>query len=257
MDDWVRGVSLAVLAAILAIAVPGLVRRWRRRKGPIRANLSLAGFEPYSDPQDFLIPEGGPAPTESPNRWSDFRAGKEWDRKNGVPLGEQNVRLTLQGITDSPVIVQSVSPVVLKRLPALAGWYEAPQHGGEVDVRRLFIDLDDQDPRALLLGDTEPNVVGLLGAYSFKVSDVDPEVFECIAFTTSSYVEWGIDILYVADGKSGVLPVRDDRLRVTAEDPQTQQPLDAKPDGTWLPNESARGFGGRGAAHWRALPRKP
>lgn len=245
---WV-GIALAFVAAVLALAVPRLWQKAQgiRHGGPLVTSLQHEGLT-LAGPEVLLIPgEGRPSDAApSPRRFGDVL---DWQRSaGGVHLGWESVRLTLRGLGPRPVLVTRVRPVVLSREEPLAGWFVAPELGGGQEIRLFVSDLDVGEPVALLVSEGKR-----LRDYAFRVTDEDIEYFELHVFTTHSLITWGPDIDYEDGGSVGTLQVRDPRLRVTAESPNSQ-PFTDGPEGQWVEAGWGTGFTEESANHWRSMP---
>jgi len=128
----------------------------------------------------------------------------------------------------------------------------APELGGGQPIKLLIADLDEDPPVARRRSDTEGED-GLEERYAFRVTDTDVEYFQIEVFATSSCFTWGLDVTYDADGRIGTLHIRDHRLRLTAEGPETN-PFTDGPNGEWTAAPWGRGFSVRHAQYWREMP---
>ncbi len=254
MNEWATLVVSAVLAAVLALLVPRvwvLVRK--RRRGPLSSSVSFSHLHPFAP--TFLVPDGVARPEDAQGE-PDSRERDAWLRQVGVPLGYQSVRLVLRGQSPSPVVITGVDLVVLSSGPPLEGWFTAPELGAALDVRTFVADLDARRPRALLL-ESAPDGGRLRRSYSFRVSDTEVEHFEVDVFTTSGSYTWGLDISYEDEGRSGVLRIRDDRLRVTALVEDRQRSVWQEADGSWTDAAWGYGFADPAISAWRNVTRVP
>jgi hypothetical protein len=124
----------------------------------------------------------------------------------------------------------------------------APELGGGQGIRLFVADLDADQPVASLVSEG-----ALQRDYAFRVTDEDVELFELHVFTTEHFITWGLDIEYEDRGRLGTLQVRDSRLQVTAESPNSR-PFTDGPDGRWIEAQWGTGFSTTSAAHWREMP---
>lgn len=252
MNEWAVLIVGAVLAAVLGLAVP---RAWvmvkKKRKGPLVSSVSISDFRSFAPA--LLVPGGGARPEDALGE-PDSRERSEWLHQVGMPLGWQSVQLILRGQSPSPVVITSITPIVLSSGPPLGGWFIAPELGAAQEIRTFVVDLDAPRPRALLM-DSKPTGTHLKESYSFRVSDTEVEQFEVNAFTTMGSYAWGLDISYDDEGKLGVLRIRDERLRVTAQVQDRQAALFQQRDGAWVPADWGNGFAEQTADSWRSIPR--
>jgi hypothetical protein len=128
----------------------------------------------------------------------------------------QTVRLVLEGVTNEPVLITRVDPVVVNRRPPLRGWWVPPEPGGGARVRYFETGLECARPQLVALGGHHGPGLRPVRALNLEVSRLDKEQLEITAYSAKHYLEWGIDVAYVADGQVHTLMVRDPRLRVTA-----------------------------------------
>jgi len=116
---WV-GLSIALVAAILAVVVPKVwdrIQRWRRG-GPL--TFSLQKDPSLTGPVISLFTEVLEPPADHPGPMNPESAG--WSESaEAVDLGWQAVRVNLRGLEPRPVIITQIRPVILTRSAPLSG----------------------------------------------------------------------------------------------------------------------------------------
>ncbi|HEY7042381.1 MAG TPA: adenylate/guanylate cyclase domain-containing protein, partial [Nocardioidaceae bacterium] len=170
-------------------------------------------FSPRSAPAVFMIPDSQGPPPALPKHHLDGPppiasvgddAYNRWHvNHGGIPENSQTVRLVLGARTDQPVIITKVTPYVVTRKPPVHGWNFNPETGAGVPLRFVQASLDCPEHAAWLVT-TDPKtmvVVDRTTAIDLKVSRRDAEELEVTAFSTESYVQWGLEITYVSHGK--------------------------------------------------------
>jgi hypothetical protein len=103
------------------------------------------------------------------------------------------------------VIIQSISPIIVQRSEALAGWFTSDRGCGGVDVREALISLD-LDPPTIRFSDGESQGEQRL-ALTLQVTRSDVEVIDVVATARTATVDWMLEIRYTVNGRSDVLRV--------------------------------------------------
>lgn len=173
-------------------------------------------FHP-TEPQVYMVPDGGAAPQNLPKDLTYFypsstRYARWFQEHGGVALDSQAVRLVLTGRGRSPVVITQITPIVLKRNPPLHGWWIKPELGGQIKLHLVQANLNCSPPTSLFVTNhhASPDM-------QLTVNRSDVEELEVDVFATQTYVRWALDINYVSNGKVGVLHVLDPNFAVTGE----------------------------------------
>jgi len=247
MTEWLIVLFGALLAAVLAIVAPKVWNwaRVRANESPLRASLTLDGFDPFVQPQIRLHSLDGPGPDSWPsihNPQSDGDSLQAGFFQDSIALGWQSVRLTVKGLTTDLIVINKVGVEILSREAPLSGWFVAPELGGGGNIRLFVCNADEVPTITRLIEFVDGRERVRRGPYTFTVSDTDVETFEVNVFTLTGTIKWGIDIYYEAGGKHDVLRIRDDRLRVTAVTPDIQRAVTTDRSGK-LREEAPWGYG--------------
>jgi len=258
-----RLVLLAVVGAVVVLAAativgPSLLPRPAESNRPpatgsaggdpptpaLRATVVLVpDFQPEIWTPQYSMPDGGTSP---PDLAPDLRTKPaitslgsqryvEWhEQHGGISQGRQTVRLVLTGQTSEPVIITQIHPVIIERKPPLTGWWFLPEQGGGVRVRFVEVNLDcPEHPAVLIVPDPKTGqITRRTTSIDLRVSRSDVEELEVTVFTSRSYVRWGLEITYVADGEVQTLEVTHPRLRVNGEAVGTLRTYTYLPVGT-------------------------
>jgi hypothetical protein len=196
---------------------------------PLSATLVLVpDFHPRMWTPQYSVPNGAAQPPRLPQRHDNPPAFMsigthryvDWhEAHGGIPQGRQTVRLVLTGRTNQPVIITRIRPVIIERQPPLAGWWFVPEQGGGVFVRFVEANLDcPRHPAVLVVPNRRTGqITRRTTSIDLQVSRSEVEELEVTAFTNRSYVRWGLEVTFVADGDIKTLKVTDPRLRVNGE----------------------------------------
>src|SRR5262249_16165131 len=149
-------VAASVLVLVSAALLPSLVPRAAqsdadRPQQELVATLVLApDFQP-AIPDVYLVPGSTSSVPHLPQHFAAppefMRAGTDkylrWhQRHDGVPLGQQTVRVVLTGASPAPVVITRISPFVVSRQPPLHGWSFLQELGSGVPVHFVQANLD-------------------------------------------------------------------------------------------------------------------
>ncbi|MFB9237737.1 DUF4145 domain-containing protein [Plantactinospora siamensis] len=138
-----------------------------------------------------------------------------------VLASDGEVTVTVQGLQDRSVVLQSMKAQVERRGPAVAGTYLPMGCQGGVTPRKFLLDLDAANPR----------VVAEKGSISFpyKVAETEPEQFVITPTVRDQDIEFRLVIRWTSGADEGelVLPERaQPPFRVTAATAAQQFCLD-------------------------------
>lgn len=122
--------AFGVLGAVGSYYVPGLLERAADTVGrkPLKVTVALPEEHGWPFAPRWLLPlSTGSLPSDAPLPGDDvgttFQEFRTWQAAHGVVGQSQAVRLTISGVDDRPVIIQSIKPVVDDRSEPLKGWY--------------------------------------------------------------------------------------------------------------------------------------
>ena len=235
-----HAVALGVVAVLAALLVLDLMNIGRSGnpptpdtvEAPLKATLYFQpDFVPKA-PAPYMIPSGKPPPLPD-----DLRAAPaitsygspeytKWHLDHGgVPYRSQTVRLSLAGTGETPVQITQLRAYIISREPARRGWMFSVDGGGRGSVRFAEVDLDcPQQPATLvtIVGDPPDDRVHHSRQLDLEVSETDVENLEVTAYTSSSYVRWGLEVRYVVVGAAAPAWFRmpnDPRMQVTGATP--------------------------------------
>lgn len=202
--------AFGVLSAIGAYYVPGVLDRVGVLFGRMPLTVSVA-FPPSYTSESFFSPmwlvplAPGSTPSDAPRESA--AQLEHWQSAHGVMGQDESLRLTISGTDDRPVILQSITPVVLSRSDPMPGWFTSDRGCGGVDVREARVNLDT-DPATVTFDDGETPATPQ-AALTLQVSRTDVEVIDVVATSHRSTVEWALDITYTSDGRTGTIRVDD------------------------------------------------
>jgi hypothetical protein len=174
---WLVGVVAAALASYLANGLvrwePGWRTRWRRGRdgepNPLAVTVQILGAH-------YVL----------------VRASEEDIEE--IPSSGHLVRMVVEAVGESAVLLTGLRPVVLRREHATG---QLNPHLGAVETRQFEVLLDTHPPTLHALGRDFP----------FKVTEDDPEVFDLVVRTDDGQVHWVLDLEWVSAGRSGVYRV--------------------------------------------------
>ncbi|MER7476085.1 helix-turn-helix domain-containing protein [Streptomyces sp. NPDC126510] len=131
--------------------------------------------------------------------------------QNAVHGGETLVRLSVQGRTDTAVVLEALRVRVVGRTaPALGNAYAMDQGcGGAITPRSFDVNLDKDRPiaRAVAGNDTGTPIPAVRMPY--RVSAQDPEVLLVNARTQACDCRWYLELDWSSQGRSGTVRIDD------------------------------------------------
>lgn len=143
--------------------------------------------------------------------WSEHPAGE-----GGVPASPHQVFATVQGTSDTQVVLTEIDVHVRRRGEAPAGTVLQGRGCGPGAFRWLAVDLDDpaappvpkfDELSAELAGASEAEMVPI--RFPYEVSRTDAETFLIQARTEDCDCEWWLDLHWQAAGETGVVRIDD------------------------------------------------
>lgn len=141
----------------------------------------------------------------------------EWSRARGGAWGSpQRLRIELRSRTKEPVTIQGFEVHVVRRKPALAGWYAATAECGPAQVRQARIYLDSNPPQVRFAANGFSPEQSQL---TLTVTDTDIELLDLSAITRTGDVEWTAEVRYSGPEGPGRMKIDQDGrpFRVTSE----------------------------------------
>lgn len=150
-----------------------------------------------------LAPQDLPPTPQNGGEW--FEWLKDID---GSSAYFSEVRITLQGTTETAVVVQGMRVHVVNRLPAREGNIYALvdyRCGGGIDIRSFEIHLDEVSPKVV------PVVTELEATPNsnpvFRVSNTEPEVFAISAYAQSCDCSWYLELDWTSVDRKGTIVI--------------------------------------------------
>jgi len=196
---------------------------------PLKATVLLEpDFTPRTNLAEYMIPSGKASPPTFPDDLRDApaitRLGSpeytQWNLEHGgVPYRSQTVRLVLSGTGETPVQITQLRAYIISREPSLRGWRFISECCGGSSIRYAEVSLDCPQQPATMVTPNGKNPERRTRQLDLQVSRTDVENFEVTAWTTSSYVRWGLMVRYVSPDREGWLEVTDPGMRVTGATP--------------------------------------
>ncbi|MFJ2648096.1 helix-turn-helix domain-containing protein [Streptomyces sp. NPDC087420] len=145
-----------------------------------------------------------PPPTESD--------AEPWARSVGaVDAGESSVRVTVQGKSDTAVVLQALHVrIAAKRTPLPYNAYSmSPGCGGSLTPRLFDIDLDASRPVARSKAGNDAGEPIPAVSFPYKVSATDPEVLLATGRTVTCDCEWYLELEWSSGARSGTVRIDD------------------------------------------------
>ncbi|MET9484494.1 helix-turn-helix domain-containing protein [Streptomyces sp. NPDC006638] len=145
-----------------------------------------------------------PPPTEAD--------AEPWARSVGaVDAGESSVRITVQGKSDTAVVLQALHVrIVAKRTPLPYYTYHmSPGCGGSLTPRLFDIDLDASRPLARSQAGNDAGEPIPAVSFPYRVSATDPEILLATGRTIACDCEWYLELEWSSGARSGTVRVDD------------------------------------------------
>ncbi|MFF2523045.1 transcriptional regulator [Streptomyces liangshanensis] len=175
-----------------------------------------------------------PPPTESD--------AEPWARSVGaVDAGESSVRVTVQGKSDTAVVLQALHVrIAAKRAPLPYNAYNmSPGCGGSITPRLFDVDLDSSRPIARSKAGNDAGEPIPAVSFPYKVSATDPEILLATGRTVTCDCEWYLELEWSSGARSGTVRI-DDRGKPFRTSGLRGRPAYDYDTGThrWIPAES-------------------
>lgn len=122
----------------------------------------------------------------------------------GVPTAESSqIRITLQGGSSQPIVISSMKARVVERRRPLVGTSFTCGGEGELEPKKIVIDLDKFSPTAIYSTKKGPK------KFSFELRKDETLQFDLEAHTLKCYCKWVIDLKVIIGGKSLTRTIQD------------------------------------------------
>ncbi|MZD57450.1 helix-turn-helix transcriptional regulator [Streptomyces sp. SID5606] len=131
--------------------------------------------------------------------------------QNAVHGGETLVQLTVQGLSDTAVVLEALRVRVVGRsAPAGGNAYAMDQGcGGSLTPRAFAVDLDKDRPLARAVAGNDAGTPIPAVRMPYRVSATDPEVLHVTAATRTCDCQWYLELDWSSQGRTGTLRVDD------------------------------------------------
>ncbi|WP_435859422.1 helix-turn-helix domain-containing protein [Streptomyces parvulus] len=157
---------------------------------------------------DYVIaqPPGRVPPPPAPQDAAPWAA-----TQNAVHGGETLVQLTVQGLSDTAVVLEALRVRVVGRsAPAGGNAYAMDQGcGGSLTPRAFAVDLDKDRPLARAVAGNDAGTPIPAVRMPYRVSATDPEVLHVTAATRTCDCQWYLELDWSSQGRTGTLRVDD------------------------------------------------
>ncbi|MEV6784241.1 hypothetical protein, partial [Streptomyces sp. NPDC051098] len=151
----------------------------------------------------------GPSAVPPPPAEAD---AEQWARSVGaVHAGDAGVRITVQGRSDTAVVLQGIQVrVVARRAPLRADAYSmSPGCGGSITPRLFDVNLDASRPVARsVAGNDAGDAIPAL-SFPYKVSAKDPEILLVTGRTVTCDCDWFLELAWSSGARSGTVRIDD------------------------------------------------
>ncbi|AXL91783.1 transcriptional regulator [Streptomyces sp. CB09001] len=158
---------------------------------------------------DYVIarPPGQVPPPPAPQDAAPWAA-----TQNAVHGGETLVQLSVQGRSDTAVVLEALRVRVVGRTsPAEGNTYAMDQGcGGSITPRSFAVDLDKDRPIARAVPGNDSGTPIPAVRMPYRVSAEDPEVLLVTAGTSSCDCRWYLELDWSSQGRTGTVRVDDD-----------------------------------------------
>ncbi|WP_031079834.1 transcriptional regulator [Streptomyces sp. NRRL S-118] len=158
---------------------------------------------------DYIIakPPGQVPPPPAPQDGAPWAA-----TQSAVHGGETLVQLSVQGRTDTAVVLEALRVRVAGRTaPAAGNAYAMDQGcGGSITPRYFTVDLDKDRPIARPAAGNDSGTPIPAVRMPFRVSAKDPEVLLVTAATSSCDCRWYLELDWSSQGRKGTVRIDDD-----------------------------------------------
>jgi hypothetical protein len=156
-------------------------------------------------PASYYEGNAAALPTGLPGSKAGYRGSCEdilrrLDEEGAVDVGESYLRVSVQGLHDSPVVIQDISARIVRRHEPIAHTIVSCPLEGQIDVISLGFDLDEPEPMARQYENDEFGAP-YFGASAIRVDRGEPIEIDVIAVTEKCYCEWTMELVAIVDGE--------------------------------------------------------
>jgi hypothetical protein len=177
-----------------------------------------------TDPGEVLLPTC--RTIVFPGPWHDIRpplsltatSVNDWERSHhGIDGNQTAVLVELQGRSDQVVTISQPQVRVTEKKPPVGGPAAELSGGcgGELENRVFQVNLDQQNPVAILVSGTSypslqagSKTIQQALSPNFKISASDPEYFVIVATTKKTFSRWDLTLSWQSMGKSGTVLIQ-------------------------------------------------
>jgi hypothetical protein len=170
--------------------------------------------------QNYLIPRPA-GEFRAPPRGNHEKQAEWAADLGGVDANFTEIRVTVTGSSDEPVVLHDLRINVLDRRPPIRGTHVVLGGGDIAPVRWLVVDLDASPPEVTESVDGRPILADLYPeeyekrpkdpvTFPYKVSATQPEVFYIVAKTKRCYCEWTAELFWTTGETEGSTIIDDD-----------------------------------------------
>ncbi|MET8827893.1 helix-turn-helix transcriptional regulator [Streptomyces sp. NPDC004610] len=157
---------------------------------------------------DYVI-DRPPAQVPPPPAAQDARA---WASAQGAVHGKDtNVRITVQGTSETAVVLEALRVRVVGRAEPVRGTSYAMDQGcgGSITPRYFDVDLDQDRPIARSVPGSDEGTEIPAVKLPYRVSSTDPEVLEVTARTAGCACDWYLELDWSSQGRTGTVRIDD------------------------------------------------
>jgi hypothetical protein len=202
----VAAVVTAVIGAIAAYFVPHVLDQIRgENRLHVRLESNPGTIDTFADISHRVIVPGGRKVGGNPGPGC---AGfYPWATAfGGVPAGESNFRLVVQGGGDQ-TLIEGIRARVLERDPPLNGTGFVCPTQGALRPRSVCINLDEPNPIGRVVRYSEFHKSCEGRPVSFTVAANETEVFDVSATTEACYCKWVLELVTTQGGEEKIVSV--------------------------------------------------
>ncbi|MEV7286263.1 helix-turn-helix transcriptional regulator [Streptomyces sp. NPDC093252] len=157
---------------------------------------------------DYVI-DRPPTEVPPPPAAQDARA---WASAQGAVHGKDtNVRITVQGTSETAVVLEALRVRVVGRAEPVKGTSYAMDQGcgGSITPRYFDVDLDRDRPIARSVPGSDEGTEIPAVKLPYRVSSTDPEVLEVTARTVGCACDWYLELDWSSQGRTGTVRIDD------------------------------------------------
>lgn len=146
-------------------------------------------------------PNFGPSSPDVRVQWA--------ERNDGMDAYTTKVQVVIEGQNEAPVVLRGLSVKVLERRRPPTGALVLADGAGAIAVRHFAVDLDEPVPTPEFGTGDEPRPGQNRIDFPYRVSTIEPEVFNLYANTDRCDCSWEARLEWVFRGQRGETLIRD------------------------------------------------